>query len=412
MINRIKVWYVSAYDQPKGQSTRTYDYAMELVRRGHEVTMFTNGFCHFTHTERLLPGELWRVEMMDGIRVVWLKTRPYKGNGAGRGLNMLDNVMRILQASKVLGDSPDVVLGPSVPTLTGWAAARLAKRYRVPFIFEVRDVWPVALVDLGGLSKKSPLSQIFRYVEIRLYHKAQRISSALPHLSEHVAASGSDPAKIVYLPNGVDLSPYTLDSVYDGGEGRQLIVMYVGGFGLIHDVPTIIRAAKLLQDAGDTTFRFIVIGGGVRRVECEEQVKSYQLRNLELRNPISKSCIPEAQMGADILVAAIPDSKCFRFGLNLNKLCAYFASARPVLLSGNPPNDPVRDSGAGLSVAAEDPQAMVAGLKELAARGAVERIEMGARGRQYAQTMLSMESLGGRMEDMLASAIEEYKARS
>lgn len=407
----MKVWYVSAYDQPRGQSTRTYDYSRELVRRGHDVTMFTNGFCHFTHTERLLPDERWRVEMVDGIRVVWLKTRPYKGNGAGRGLNMLDNAWRTLQASKALGDRPDVVLGPSVPTLTGWAAARLAQRYRVPFIFEVRDVWPDALVDIGGLKKNSLVYHAFRYIEKMLYRKAARISSTLPHLSEHVAGSGSDPAKIVCIPNGVDLSPYTLDGGYDGGQGRQLVVMYVGGFGLDHDVPTIISAAKLLQDAGDTNFRFIVIGGGVRKAMCEELVRSYQLRNLELRDPIPKSSIPEAQRGADILVAAITDSKSYRFGLNLNKLCAYFASARPVLFSGNPPNDPVLESGAGLSVAAEDPQAMVDGLRKLAGMGAAARIEMGVRGRLYAQTTLSMEALGERMEKMLAAAIEEYKAR-
>jgi glycosyltransferase involved in cell wall biosynthesis len=411
MINRMKVWYVSAYDQPGGQSTRTYDYSRELVRRGHEVTMFTNGFCHFTHTERLRPSELWRVEMVDGIRVVWLKTRPYKGNSAGRGLNMLDNVWRLLQASKVLGHRPDVVLGPSVPILTGWAAERLAHRYRVPFIFEVRDVWPDALVDLGGLSRCSLVYHIFRYVEKRLYRKALRISSALAHVSEHVAASGSDPAKIVHIPNGVDMSPYTRDTAYDGGEGRQLVVMYVGSFGLIHDVSTIIRAAKLLQDEGDTTFRFIVIGGGYRKAACAEQVRSYQLQNLELRNPIPKSSIPEAQRGADILVAAITDSKAYRFGLNLNKLCAYFASARPVLFSGSLPNDPVHDSKAGLSVSAEDPQAMVAGLKKLASVGAAERIEMGERGRCYAETTLSLEALGERMEKMLASAIDECEAQ-
>jgi len=408
----MKIWYLSAYDQPGGQSTRTHDFSRELVRRGHEVTFFANSFCHFKHTELLDEHELWRVEMVDSIRVVWLKTRHYSGNGVGRGLNMLDNVRRIFQASKELDDNPDVVLGPSVPLLTGWAAARLAERYGVPFIFEVRDVWPDALVDIGGLSKNSLFYHGFRYIEKKLYAKAACISSTLPHLSEHVAASGSDPCKIVCIPNGVDLTPYTPDVAYDGGEGRQLIVMYVGGFGLDHDVTTIIRAAKLLQDEEDTTFRFIVIGGGVRKDAVEEEVLSYKLRNLELRAPIPKSSIPEIQRGADILVAAITDSKSYRFGLNLNKLCAYFASARPILFSGNPPNDPVHDSGAGISVEAENPQAMVVGLRELVARGAVGRIEMGARGLLYAKTMLSMEVLGDRMEKMLATAIEEYMVAS
>ena len=408
----MKVWYLSAYDQPGGQSTRTHDYCRELVLRGHEVTFFTNSFCHFKHTERLRADERWRIEKVDEIRVVWLKTRSYKGNGTGRGLNMLDNAIRILQASKILGDKPEVVLGPSVPILTGWAGAVLASRYRAPFIFEVRDVWPDALVDIGGLSSRSPVFYVFRYIEKMLYRRAERISSTLPYLSEHVANSGSDPAKIVYLPNGIDLTSYARDESYDGGEGRQLVVMYVGGFGLDHDVITIIQAAKLLQDAGDTAFRFIVIGGGARKSEIESLVQGYKLSNLELREPIPKASIPEIQRGADILVAAITDSSSYRFGLNLNKLCAYFASGRPVLLSGNPPNDPVRDSGAGLSVAAEDPVAMAAGLRELLARGSTARIEMGERGRQYAQTMLSMESLGARMEDMLAASIKDYKERS
>lgn len=405
----MKVWYLSAYDQPKGQSTRTYDFSRELVQRGHEVTMFTNGFCHFTQKERLLPEEHGRVEMVDGIRVVWLKTRPYVGNGVGRALNMLDNTMQCLRAAKLLGDKPDIVLGPSVPILTGWCAARVAARYEVPFIFEVRDVWPDALVDIGGLSRNSPIYYVFRYVEKMLYRKATRISSTLPYLADHVKSSGSNPAKIVVIPNGVHLAKFHPVEQYDGGKERQLVVMYVGGFGLDHDVPTIIRAAKLLQDAGDISFRFVIIGGGVRKTECEEQARSYQLRNLEFRDPIPKSMIQDVQRDADILVAAITDSKSYRFGLNLNKLCSYFASGRPVLLSGNPPNDPVRDANAGLSVAAEDPQAMLVALKELAGLGAAQRIEMGKRGRLYAETTLSMEVLGDKMESMLASAIENYK---
>ena len=116
----MKVWYVSAYDQPKGQSTRTYDYSRELVARGHDVTMFCNGYCHFTGREHLNPGEAWRVEFVDGIRVVWLRTYHYRGNGVGRGLNMLTNVWRLIRATRALGLRPDVVLGPSVPLLTGF----------------------------------------------------------------------------------------------------------------------------------------------------------------------------------------------------------------------------------------------------------------------------------------------------
>jgi glycosyltransferase involved in cell wall biosynthesis len=330
----------------------------------------------------------------------------------GRGLNMFDNVRRVIQSSKALSERPDIVLGPSVPLFTGWAAAWLAKRYRAPFIFEVRDVWPDALVDIGGLRKGSLTYRIFRHLEKFLYRKATTIFSTLPHLADHVARSGSDPSKIVYIPNGVDLAPYGKAEKYDGGVGRQLVVMYVGGFGLDHDVSTIIKAAKILQDKGDQNFRFIIIGSGVRKAQCEEEARTYQLRNLEFRDPVPKTTLPDIQRDADILVAAITDSKSYRFGLNLNKLCSYFASARPVLFSGNPPNDPVFESGAGLSIPAEDPQEMVRGLRNLADMEPFERVIMGARGQRYAQTILGLGVLSERMEKMLALSIIQFKARS
>ena len=165
----MKVWYVSAYDQPKGQSRRTYDYSRELVSRGHDVTMFCNSYCHFTYREHLNPGEPWRVEFIDGIRVVWLRKHHYIGNGFGRGIKMLSNVWRLLRATSALGLHPDVILGPSVPLLTGWGAMRLARKYDVPFVFEVRDVWPDALVDLGGMKKTSLVYRFFRLIFFIFY---------------------------------------------------------------------------------------------------------------------------------------------------------------------------------------------------------------------------------------------------
>jgi hypothetical protein len=95
----------------------------------------------------------------------------------------------------------------------------------------------------------------------------------------------------------------------------------------------------------------------------------------------------------------------------LNKLCSYFASARPVLFAGNPPNDPVVESGGGISVQAEDPQALVKGLRDLSQMDPADRIRMGESGRSYALSTLSMETLGYRMEKMLASAITEFPRR-
>jgi glycosyltransferase involved in cell wall biosynthesis len=400
----MNIWYLSAHDQPKGRSSRTYDFSLELLKRGHRVTMFTNSYDHWTHTDFLGADEKWRVEEVDGIRVVWLKTHPYKGNGLGRGLNMISNAWRSLMAARTLTDKPDVVIGPSVPLGTGWAAARLARKYGAAFIFEVRDVWPQALVDDGGLSRNHPVYHAFRSLEKSLYRASQRISATVPFLFNHVSESGSDPKKVVWMPNGVDFQRFKGFDTYDGGTGMPLVVMYVGGFGVAHDVISIVRAAKILKDRGHTNLRFIIVGNGPKRAACEAEAQAAGLTHIEFRDPVPKAQVAQIQTEADILVACVTDSLSYRFGLNLNKLYDYFASSRPVIFSGNAPNDPIAESGAGFSVPPENPAALADALGKLQEMTPQQRVEIGKNGRRYVEENFDMKVLGDRMEELILQA--------
>jgi glycosyltransferase involved in cell wall biosynthesis len=278
------------------------------------------------------------------------------------------------------------------------------------FVFEVRDVWPIALVYDGGLSKNSPVYYAFRIIEKYLYRKCQRISATMPFLHEHVAESGSDPDKIVWIPNGVNLERFSGFDKYDGGRRVPLVVMYVGGFGVAHDVITIVRAAHILQQRGDNNYRFVIVGDGVKRPECEREASRKRLTNVEFHDPVPKSDIPRLQTEADVLVACVTDSDSYRFGLNLNKIFDYFASARPVIFSGNAPNDPVVESGAGFSIRPEDPEAMVGALERLLKMSPAERIEMGKRGRRYVENEFDIIKLADRMELLLLQAIKDRES--
>jgi len=399
----MKIWYLSAYDQPKGQSSRTYDFSVELVKRGHQVTMFTNGYCHFTHVERLAPHEKWRKETIDGIRVIWLKTIPYTGNSWQRGANMLSNAWRSMHVARLLLEKPDVVIGPSVPLGAGWAALQIARRTRAAFVFEVRDVWPQALVDLGALSDKSLLYFFFRCLEKHLYRKAQKISAVLPFTYKHVADSGVHSDKVCWIPSGANLERFP--SV-DFGNGNRvpLVAMYVGGFSITHDVLTIIKAAEILKRKGIEGYQFVIVGSGYQRQFCEQEAKILNLSNIVFRDPVSKSQIPDLQRGADVLVASVKDTPVYQFGINSNKLYDYLASARPIIFSGNAPNDPVAESGAGFSIPPENPEAMAEALQRLLKMSPAERMELGKRGRRYAEREFNMNILAERMESLLVQA--------
>lgn len=400
----MNLWFVSAHDQPRGVSSRTYDYCRQLLARGHRVTMFTNGYDHWTHQERLLPGEPWRVEEVDGIRVIWLRTVPYQGNGLGRGVNMISNAWQAMRVARVLPDRPDVVVGPSVPLATGWAAARIASRTGARFVFEVRDVWPQALVDDGGMSRYSPVYFVFRALEKWLYRRAHRISAVMPFVHRHVAASGCSPEKVTWIPNGVDIELFAGTGHYAGGSSSNLVAMYVGGFGAAHDVISIVRAARILKDKGLSTYRFVIVGNGPKRPECIREAAELGLTNVEFRDPVPKSEVPRLLEESDILLACVLDSPIYRFGLNLNKVFDYFGAGRPVIFAGNAPNDPIAASGAGFSIPPQDPGAMADALARYAQMPAKERVGMGLRGRAYVEKEFDIRMLARKMEAFLLDA--------
>lgn len=405
-MEKMSIWFLSAHDQPKGLSSRTYDFAKELVKQGHQVTMFTNSYCHWKHTDFLEQHEKSRIEEIEGIRVVWLKTTPYKGNGWARGVNMLFNIFRSIQVAKKLQDKPDVVIGPSVPPGTAWAAAYIAKLKGAAFVFEIRDVWPIRLVYDGNLSKLSPVYHLFRVLEKYLYRKAHAISTALPFVHDHVSQSGGDTTRITWIPNGINLERFKGFDSYEGGKDACITAMYIGGLGVKHGVSTIIKAAGILAKKSNNPYRFIIVGDGPNKHEYQREAATHDLLNMEFRDGIPKSEIPKIQAEADVLIVSVLNSEAYRFGINFNKLFDYLASARPVILACNAPNDPVVESGAGLSVPPENPEAMAEALEKFLKMSPDERMNMGRLGRHYVEKVFDIQKITAHMENLLLGAIK------
>lgn len=397
----LTIWYVSAYDAPEGHSSRTYDHAMELTRLGHRVTMFTNSLDHFTKQERLDPGEKWREEWFGRVRVIWLKTFPYRGSGWRRGLNMLSNAWRAYWVGRSLRETPDVIFGPSVPLFTALSAYALSKKKKCPFCFEIRDIWPQALIDQGSLSERSPVTWLFRRVERFLYRRAAKIISVLPFAYRHICTQGIPRDRETWIPNGVRLERFSDCAPYDGGREGELTVMYVGAFSAAHGPGTILQAAKMLQEEGIEGVRFVLVGGGTERERHQELAKTLGLENLEFRGTVAKSDIPRVQQEADVLVVSVRDLPVYRFGINFNKMYDYLASGRPVLFAVNSPNDPVADADAGVSIPPEDPKAMAGAIKSLLAMTPEQRRCLGENAKRYAQAHYDTKKLVRQLESVL-----------
>ena len=401
----MNIWFISAYDTPEGQSSRTYDYSTELTVLGHKVTFFTSSYSHFTHEERLKPGEKWREEWFGKVRVLWLKTIPYKGNGLRRGANMLSNAWRAYWLGKSLKEKPDIIFGPSVPLFTGLSAYLLSRRKKCPFCFEVRDIWPQALIDLGVLSERGLIAWLFRKIEIYLYRHAVQIIAALPFAYKHICQYGIPTERVAWIPNGVNLKRIADCKGYSGGTRDKFVVIYVGRFAAGHGIDAILKAAKILQNDSISKVKFIFVGNGPNKPHYEKMIHDYKLANVELRGAVPKKEVSYVLQEGDLFVASLKNIPIYRFGINLNKIYDYLALGRPIIFAANAPNNPVADANAGISIPPDDSKAMVAAIKSILSMSPEERCILGENGRKYAETHFDVSLLAKKLENILVEVV-------
>lgn len=408
----MNIWIISHYDTtPKYPgSTRHFDFARELVKRGHSVTIFAAGI-HYLLLEETVDynGKDWVMEEQEGIRFVWIKTYPYEKNNWKRFVNMLSfskNAYRI--AKKIDLDKPDILFGSSVHLFAVHTAHRLAKRFRVPLVMEIRDLWPRTLIDFG-VSRWHPFVMILGVLEKFLYKRADKIISLLPNAVKYIQSLGVPGEKVVYIPNGVNLEPFTAVNTEEPGEDneekRSFQVTYAGAIGPPNNMDVFIDAAEKLH-AEYPQITFLLVGDGREKARLMEVVKQKKHSNVEFMDPVPKSELAVLLLRSDVLFVALKGIGLYEFGISLNKLFDYLAAAKPIITSMNTANNPVEDAGAGICVPADRPDEIARAVLELYNMPAGEREIMGKRGFDFVEKTYSIPVLTDTLEGLLLGLIK------
>jgi glycosyltransferase involved in cell wall biosynthesis len=414
---RVRIWilnhYASPPDQPAG--TRHYDLGRVLAGQGHDVTIFASSFSHVTlREERLRRNERVRIEYIDGVRFVWVRTMPYSGNDGRRALNMLSYALGAIRAQRRM-TRPDVVVGSSVHPVAAAAACLLGGVRRVPFVFEVRDLWPQTLVDIGALKENGATTRALRGLECFLYRRARVVISLLPKATDYITLLGIPAEKIVYVPNGIadyggrvpDMNDSGIELVAKIAEWRRagyLVAGYVGSYVQANRVDTLVEAARILHDRGVLNFAFVFVGDGPEKERSQRLARHYSLRNVLFWQPLPKCSVPGVLDALDVTLFSVRDIPVFKYGLSCNKLFDYLASGRPVVSACAVEDTPVTASGGGICVPSDSPAAIADALVELAAMGEEGRLAMGERGRRWVYQHHGATTLAGRFLQALVQA--------
>lgn len=411
------IWCFNHYaitpDFPGG--TRHFELCKNMALQGNDVTLFASNFIHMTFRFLPIPDDrTYRVDTYpeyNNFKFTWLKTLSYSSNNWRRLANMFSYCRRVLRDTHKLVrcgqlQKPDVVWGSTVHPFAALTAARVARRYKVPFIFEIRDLWPQSFIDMGIWKEKSLRSRIFRWIEKKSVQKAQRIIGLAPATKEYLIKTYNLPENhVCYIPNGVDLKAFS-NVPPPPRKDDTLILMYLGGIEDVHKLDILFDAMEKLdkEKSGNPKpgIRMQVYGDGKRKAYFME--KYAHVSNIQWMGSVKKTQVPHALAAADVLFQSTAK---VLYGVE-NKLFEYLASGKPIIASVyKSHNDLASRIGAGISIPPGDVDAVVEAVKQFRQMPPAQRNEMGLKGRRYAEQNNDWSLLANRLLELIQEAIHE-----
>jgi colanic acid biosynthesis glycosyl transferase WcaI len=397
----VKILYVSQYYPPEmgAPAARAAELSRHWARMGHDVTVLT-GFPN--HPTGVVPED-WRsrlhrlryTETVDGVRVVrtWLWPLPNR-----KAHERIRNYASFCLSAAVSGlalQDPDVIIATSPQLLCALSGWWLAFWKRVPFIFEVRDLWPESLAAVGAGSEGTLLHRTLAAIAGFLYRRADRIVVVSPAFKDHLIRYWNVPAaRISIVENGVETDLFRPDpAATEVRKQLQLedrfLICYIGTMGNAHGLETLVSAAEELQTALPNAM-FLLIGEGAEKERIVELAAARGLTNIQFLGQQPRERIPAYISAAGLCLVMLKKTELFKTVIP-TKLLEYMACERPIIVAvDGQARQIVEEADAGVFVEPENSKALVEAILDLA-ENPDRRRQMGARGRQYIVNKFSRE---------------------
>lgn len=338
----MNIWIVNHYAIPPsmGGLVRHYYFSKYLQKKGHTVKIFTSSKIHNTDINMIKDKSLYREEMEDGVEYTFVRSRNYKGNGMDRVFNMMDLPFKTWKAMELFykEQKPDVIYTSSPDLFVAFFALRFGRKYKIPVVVEVRDLWPQSIVEYNKISRKNPIIQILYQLEKWIYKKADQLIFTMEGGKEYICDKGWDKIvdlnKVNHVNNGVDLEEFEENykkyqiKDKDLTDESKFNVVYVGSVRQVNNLATLIDAAKKLKSYKNV--QILIYGDGTEREDLEEECRKYQL-NVKFKGRVEKKYIPYILKNSDLNVINVRPAALNKYGCSWNKLFEYMASGRPIL---------------------------------------------------------------------------------
>jgi colanic acid biosynthesis glycosyl transferase WcaI len=389
----MKILYVSQYFPPEmgAPAGRVAELSRLWAEDGHEVTVLT-GFPN--HPTGIVPPEYRRkfrrlvtCDTYHGVDVVRTWLLPFPNRKAYERMLNYSSFCISSACAGIFLHRPDLVIATSPQLLVGLSGWWLARCNGVPFVFEVRDLWPESLAAVGVRTQNSPLHRSLAKLAGFLYRSCDRLVVVTPAFKDYLVEHWRVPEdKIFVVENGVETSLFSrlTPSIALRRELRaeeKFVVSYIGTMGAAHGLETLVDAAALLRYRAPNVL-FLLVGEGAEKARILSLVRSRGLTNMRFVGQQPREKIPAYITASDACLVLLKRTELFKTVLP-TKMLEFMSCARPVILGVDGHARKVMEqANAGIFIQPEDPAALAEAVTDLAADPALREL-LGRNGRQH-----------------------------
>ena len=351
---------------------RTWEHVSRWVKDGHKVTIITTA-PNFPQGKPLAgyTNRWYMKEDMGGVTVIRVKS--YIAANEGFLKRILDYVSFMVTGGIVamFQKRPDILITTSPQffcAVAGWVVSRLR---RLPWIFELRDLWPASIVAVGAMKEGIAIKTLY-WMEMSMYRAADRVIAVTKGLKQDLVDRGIPSDKIVVVRNGADTNRFTprpKDATFVEKFGLQgkFVVGYYGTIGMGAGVQTAVDAGRVLRDRGRDDIVIMLAGAGAEYDEVEKSIQEQGLTNVKLLPPFDQADMPAVWSLLDAAIVMMKDRPLFRATIS-SKTFEALAMGMPVIMSlpAGEATGLVDEYGFGINVLPENPEDMANAIQKLA----------------------------------------------
>ncbi|MBL0686849.1 MAG: glycosyltransferase family 4 protein [Sulfurospirillum sp.] len=363
---------------------RLFELTKEFIKLGHSATFITSDSNHLASYP--YTKEVYNFENIDTVPVCWIKTKKYaKTVSISRVLSWFDFEKKLFYFPKSKLSIPDVVIVSSLSIFTIIYGYYLKRKYRSFLVFEIRDIWPLSLIEVGNFSKWHPLVLLIGFIEKFGYKKSDLIVGTMPKLDLHVADILGYEKPFFCSPQGFNPDNYKINIIKNKNPfddifpKSKLIVGYAGNMGISNALEPFISAIKMFNN--NINIHFVLVGSGDLKDKFKADLENYN--NVTFLSRIAQNQVKYFLYKCDILYFSTENSRRWKYGQSMNKIVEYMLASKPIIASYTGYQSMINEAHCGEFIRTSNYNDLKQAISNIASLSLQERQKMGKNGNKW-----------------------------